>query len=661
MEEEKADEALKASEKKLRDVTSVLGEGIYVLDSECRLTFMNPEAERLLGWTEAELLGRNVHEVIHYQTANGAPLPADECPMIGVLRSGVVYRTDDDVLTRKDGSIFPVAYIVTPIIEDGKVVSAVSAFRDITDRKRMEKKLRLFSEAVKGAPDGIQIVDLDGYVIYSNRAVEEIYGFCPDELRGRHVNELNVDPDFADRKIIPSIKETGRWIGELVVKHKTGRTFPIWLTCSMVKDDKGRPIAMVGIIRDITERKIAKELSDALNKVNAAIGSTFDFNEIMKRVVIESTKAIGAETGCVNLCENDYWALRYIYGLPDEMVGTRFSSKEVRHALIAARTRKPVVVNDTHRDERVDRKTMERFGIRSLLTVPLIVRDKMIGALCFHYHSGAVPFNDAQVDFASKLAISISLALENSRLYAIERNIADTLQDVLLTVPEQIQGVSFGHLYRPATEVAEVGGDFYDLFELEHDRVGIVIGDVSGKGLEAATLTSLVKNTIKAYAYEVDHPASIIAKTSDVVRRASAPTMFVTAFFGILNIRSGRLAYCCAGHPPAILRRKTFEVSLLSKSSPIIGAFERLRYVKGSETLEEGDMLILYTDGVTEARKDSEFFGEEGLLSCVKELKPPSAREMPELIFGEVMDFSHGKLSDDVALLSLSLSAASSK
>lgn len=116
-------------------------------------------------------------------------------------------------------------------------------------------RLHLLSSAVAEAPDGVQISDLGGHVAYSNRAVQEIYGFSPDELRGKHVNSMNVDPEFASRVILPAIQQTGRWAGELEVRHKDGRTFPIWLTTALVAGAGGKPTAAVGIIRDITERR----------------------------------------------------------------------------------------------------------------------------------------------------------------------------------------------------------------------------------------------------------------------------------------------------------------------------------------------------------------------------------------------------------------------
>ncbi len=114
---------------------------------------------------------------------------------------------------------------------------------------------RLLSSALAAAPDGIQIVDLEGRIAYSNAAVETIYGFRPEEFHGRDVNAMNADPTFAARVILPAIQREGRWEGELEVKHKDGHTFPIWLKTSIVQGPRGASMAAVGVIRDVSERK----------------------------------------------------------------------------------------------------------------------------------------------------------------------------------------------------------------------------------------------------------------------------------------------------------------------------------------------------------------------------------------------------------------------
>ncbi len=130
------------------------------------------------------------------------------------------------------------------------------------DKLRMaaEEKLKLFSEAVEAAKDGIQIVGLDGKIIYSNRAVESLYGYSPDELKGKHVNDMNADPTYADCVILPSLQKTGQWAGELDVRHKNGKIFSVLLATSMIKNKKNEPIAMIGVIHDLTERKMSEKI-----------------------------------------------------------------------------------------------------------------------------------------------------------------------------------------------------------------------------------------------------------------------------------------------------------------------------------------------------------------------------------------------------------------
>ena len=135
-ERKQARKALEDSEKRLRAITSTLGEGVYVLDRKGRLTFMNPEAEHLLGWTEAELKGKAVHAIFH-RHSNG---DEDECPVLRSTQSGETYRIDDDSFIRRDNTLMPVAYVSTALVEDDQVVGSVTAFHDITERKQAEEE-----------------------------------------------------------------------------------------------------------------------------------------------------------------------------------------------------------------------------------------------------------------------------------------------------------------------------------------------------------------------------------------------------------------------------------------------------------------------------------------------------------------------------------------
>jgi len=136
-----AEEALSKSEKNLRDITSNLEVGIYVLDRQGFITFMNPMTERLMGWTLAELNERGPHDTVHYLKADGTALPRAECRMQGVMKTGKVFVSEDEVFVRKDGTVFPISVISSPIIENGEIVASVTAFRDITEQRKLEEEL----------------------------------------------------------------------------------------------------------------------------------------------------------------------------------------------------------------------------------------------------------------------------------------------------------------------------------------------------------------------------------------------------------------------------------------------------------------------------------------------------------------------------------------
>jgi PAS domain S-box-containing protein len=145
------------------------------------------------------------------------------------------------------------------------------------------QRYHLLWSAVEAAPDGIQIADLEGRIAYSNRSVTTIYGWQPEELRGRHVDQMNADPTFASREILPAIQKDGKWEGELDVRHKDGRLFPIWLTTSLVRAPHGRPLASIGVIREVSERRRAeRETWEYARRLEEATGLKDLFADILR-------------------------------------------------------------------------------------------------------------------------------------------------------------------------------------------------------------------------------------------------------------------------------------------------------------------------------------------------------------------------------------------
>lgn len=250
-----------------------------------------------------------------------------------------------------------------------------------------------------------------------------------------------------------------------------------------------------------------------------------------------------------------------------------------------------------------------------------------------------------------------ALAEEIALRYEAEHRVAEVLQEALLALPDSVKGIDFGARYASGSDNTRVGGDFYDLFEICDGKVGILVGDVSGKGLEAATLTSVVRNSVRMRAMDGLSPGETMTKTNEAFYALTSTDTFVTAFFGVLDIRTGCLEYVGAGHPPAMIVRRGDAVETLGSTSPIVGAFLGTAFVGTTADMVSGDVLFVYTDGVVEARGcGPELFGQErlrALLAALPAGADPDA--VAEAVFDDVLAYSGGKMRDDLALLAIRL------
>lgn len=180
------------SKNQLREITSTLGEGVYVLDKDGRVTFVNPEAERLLGWSRAELLGKNGHETFHYKRTDGTLIPTQDCPVHQAILTGKTYHALNDHLVRKDGTIIPVSIVSSPIIRDGEVTGSVAAFQDITLRLKAEEKIRqlAFYDTLTDLPNRRLLLDrLDQALSHAERHQRSLAVMFMDIDHFKNVND----------------------------------------------------------------------------------------------------------------------------------------------------------------------------------------------------------------------------------------------------------------------------------------------------------------------------------------------------------------------------------------------------------------------------------------------------------------------------------------
>ena len=288
-----------------------------------------------------------------------------------------------------------------------------------------------------------------------------------------------------------------------------------------------------------------------------------------------------------------------------------------------------------------------------------------IGLLCLLDTAPHLRQPDA-AGFARALAAQASVTLENARLfseleasYRREQLIAGRFQESLLPiVPAGAEdGFEFDYEYQAALDESTIGGDFFDLFPLGEHRRGVVMADVSGKGLKAAVQTAMLKYTLRGFALEdPDSPARVLARVNDVLcSPMSSHDGFVTLFYGVLDTRTGELTYANAGHEPPLLRMAGGGAvcPLPDCDGLALGAMSGVPYEECRTTLAPGDLLLLYTDGLTEARADDGSFLELEGLTALLPRTDVSATECIRAVYSGVSAFAGDVRRDDVAMLAL--------
>ena len=273
----------------------------------------------------------------------------------------------------------------------------------------------------------------------------------------------------------------------------------------------------------------------------------------------------------------------------------------------------------------------------------------------FLREENAEPLSDIELDFLDRVMLlvhSLAVGAEESQQ---NKHISQALQSGMKNELQQVEGISAEGIYSSATADAFVGGDFYSMIKLPGRRACIIMGDVSGKGIEAASISSAVKTALSAYAWEGRTPARMVATLNEFLLGFSRVEIFATLFVGIVDLATSSLTYCSAGHPPAILvSAQSGDAELLDVQSGVVGAFHDMEYKNGTVRLHEGDILLLYTDGTTEARSpEGAFFGETGLRDMIMNEVPRGFDGLLNRFLSTLDRYTGRRLDDDVAMVAL--------
>lgn len=650
------------------------------------ITDWNRGAQKIYGYSAAEVLGKPINILVPPDRPNEIPTILER------LRRGEAIEHYETVRVAKDGRRLNISLTISPIRDSsGNIVGASTIARDITEGKRAEEALKesewLYRTVIEQATENIFLVDAETRrIMESNPAFQETLGYTEEELR----NLTLYDIVAADRKSIDSnirrtLEQRYRSVGERKYRRKDGSLVDVEVSASTILR-KGRE-TLCTVAHDVTESKRREEAQRFLAQIGATLSSSLDYRATLASVARLAVPHL-ADWCAVDIVEEDGSLKRLAVEHEDPQ------KVQLAHELQERYPPDPEAPQGVQRVVRSGQsefypditdemlvaaardaehlRLMREIGFVSLIFVPLVARGRTLGVITLVSAESGRRYREADLELADELARRAALAVDNARLYRSHVQVARTLQEGLLParMPE-VPGVEVGLRYVSAGEV-DVGGDFYDLFETRRadqngssepsSSWGIVIGDVSGKGAEAAAMLAFARYTLRTLATRESRPSAVLNSLNEAVlhqRRERGDHKFCTVVYARLETEGNtahgaRITVSRGGHPPPFLLRTDGSIYRVGEPGRIIGVFDDVNLTEQEASLAPGDALILYTDGVIEARSpDGLFFGEERLKTILHSSVALDASTIASRIEDAVLNFQEQDLRDDIAVMVL--------
>jgi PAS domain S-box-containing protein len=647
---------------------------IFLLDRTGHVVTWNGGARRLKGYEADEIIGR------HFSSFYPAEDVAEGLPEQILERARATGRHESEGWrVRKDGTRFWADVVITSLRDDhGALIGFGKVTRDLTSRQLATEQLRAsaaelrlvnaeleqFRLLVTSVRDyAIFVLDVSGHIRTWNPGAENIKGYAADEVIGRHFELFYTDEARARKHPAFELEvagREGRFEEEGWRVRKDGTLFWANVVITALRDKSNALVGFAKVTRDLTERRRAqlrleeserrarqeaerqRRRSAALELVSRAIVAQLDLDEILQTATDAATDLTGAAVG-------------------------RFEATFDGEGVVAS--------DDITADPRLELEG-RRFAIpddgapvRSYLALPITLADGEIAGGLFFGHPDAGVFDSDAAAAALSITSTAAVAIGNARLLQAARSetaareaalqqrdqVALALQQSLLP-PDlpAIDRLELGAHYHAGTEL--VGGDFYDVFALGDDAWGIVLGDVCGSGPEAASQTALTRHSVRTAAMFDPAPATVLHALNRALLRSNTDR-FTTAAFVRLDLRADReelaISIASAGHPPPLICRADGSVEECPARGPLLGvtdfAVDELRVA--DHRLGPGDMLVLYTDGLTEARRDGVLFGVEGVTATFERLSGESPSRLANGLVEAALEHAAKPLSDDVAIV----------
>jgi PAS domain S-box-containing protein len=689
-------EQLTMSEDRYRTLFETLPQGVVYCGADGRILEANPAACEILG-VGADEMARwplaSAWQAIH---EDGSPWRPEELPVAVALCTGEVVT--DVVLGVPHGRTSEMRWLRVTAVpdardDDGRPQRAYAMIRDLTDQRRAEAAARDGSELMGRLRDAnvLGVVTLDEQrVIDANDAYLDIIGYTREDLAAGLIAWRKITPpgwSGAEQKALAQLRQTGACRPfEKEYIHRDGHRVPVLIGAAVINRS---PLRWTSFVVDLTARQWAeRERAELLARERAAqaeadsagerlalllraggLVAARDRHELLgeaARLVVDSMAdfcivylpaadnslraasiAYLDQTRGVVLADlRDGYSVPVAGRLTVQAVYATGTSQLVRDAAarLAGRGDIPAPLVSL----------LTRLRPDNVLVAPLAIGPRPAGVLALGRGPGRPAFSEADVAVAEELGRRITTGLAQADAAARDHNIAEILQRSALpdSLPE-IAGLDLAVRYLPATEGLNVGGDWYDAFPLDGGRIGLVIGDVVGHNIAAASVMGQVRNLLRGYATENPRPADVLRRTSTALARL-LPDALATVAYAVLDPATGKLSYASAGHPPPILITGPGHAEYLDTAAGVmLGVPGETAFTTGRRQLAPGGTLLFYTDGLIEERHRDITDGLDALAAAMRTSTARSAEQSCATALAMLP--GGAPLADDVCLLAARL------
>jgi PAS domain S-box-containing protein len=533
--------------------------------------------------------------------------------------------------------------------------------------------------------EAVTVTDTSRRMRYANQAAADLLGYeTPEELLSQPLGGIAAAWDSTHEdgrpltpEDVPSWKIVNGQPAEplltRVVHRETGERRWRLVKAAPLHSPGGELLA-VSVIEDVTEAKEAELRQRFLAQAGETLASSLDYEETLQRVARLAVPGL-ADWCAVDVVDNS--------GRLDQVAVAHVDPEKVAFAMdyrdryppdprddagiyAVLRSGQPELypeIPDVLLEQSItDREQLEKIraiGMRSVMMVPMAVGGRAVGTVTLVSAESGRAFDEDDLAFACDLARRAATAVENARLYTERAQTAMTLQESLLPARlPSVPGWALASSYAAGDTTAEVGGDFFDVVELEAGFMAIV-GDVTGKGVEAAALTSLARYTLATAARFDPSPSAVVRLLNDVLVDRSDISLLTVACAHVVPTQTGALMrLTSAGHPLPVLVRPGLEPATIGPPGLLLGMTNSVRWQERVTELMPGDAVLFYTDGVTDTPSGDDRFGDERLLATLAGQTDPAG--MIAAVQGALRAFQVGDVVDDRAMLALQLVGVSS-